>query len=48
MCVEKGDTEIPVQIDGHTIVTRLEVSDRQRRNLLAGGALNYVRQELKA
>ena len=47
MHVEKGDTEIPVQIDGHTIVTRLEVSDRQRRNLLAGGALNYVRQQLK-
>ena len=46
MHVEKGDTEIPVQIDDHTIVTRLEVSDRQRRNLLAGGALNYVRQEL--
>ncbi len=46
MHVEKGDTEIPVQIDDHTIVTRLEVSDRQRRNLLAGGALNYVRQGL--
>jgi len=45
--VEQGDTEIPVEIDGHTVVTILEVSDRQRRNLLAGGALNYVRQELK-
>ena len=48
MHVKKGDTEIPVQIDGHTVVTRLEVSDRQRQNLLAGGALNYVRHELKA
>jgi len=46
--VEQGDTEIPVEIDGRTVVTLLEVSDRQRRNLLAGGALNYVRQELKA
>jgi aconitate hydratase len=46
--VEQGDTEIPVEIDGHTIVTILEVSGRERRNLLAGGALNYVRQELKA
>lgn len=45
--VEQGDTEIPVEIDGHTVVTILEVSDRQRRNLLAGGALNYVRQELR-
>ncbi|NNG07391.1 MAG: aconitate hydratase, partial [Desulfobacteraceae bacterium] len=48
MHVKKGDTEIPVQIDGHTVVTRLEVSDRQRQNLLAGGALNYVRQELES
>jgi aconitate hydratase len=48
MLVEQGDTEIPVDIDGHTVVTLLEVSDRQRRNLLAGGALNYVRQQLKA
>jgi aconitate hydratase len=44
--VEQGDTEIPVKIDGRTVMTILEVSDRQRRNLLAGGALNYVRQEL--
>jgi aconitate hydratase len=44
--VEQGDTEIPVEIDGLSVVTLLEVSDRQRRNLLAGGALNYVRQEL--
>ena len=44
--VEQGDTEIPVEIDGRTVMTILQVSDRQRRNLLAGGALNYVRQEL--
>jgi aconitate hydratase len=45
--VEKGDQEIPVEVDGHTITALLEVSDRQRRNLLAGGALNYVKDMLK-
>ena len=46
--VERGDTEIPVETDGKTITTVLEVSDRQRKLLLAGGALNYVKNELKA
>jgi aconitate hydratase len=46
--VAQGDTEIPVEIDGKTITTVLEVSDRQRKLLLAGGALNYVKSELKA
>ncbi len=46
--VERGDSEIPVQIAGSTITTVLEVSDRQRKLLLAGGALNYVKNELKA
>ncbi len=45
--LESGGTEIPVEIDGKTIVTRLEVSPRQRENLIAGGTLNRVRQELK-
>jgi len=43
-----GETEIPVKIGAHVILTRLEVSDRQRQHLLAGGTLNYVRQELKS
>jgi aconitate hydratase len=47
MHIEKGDTEIPVEVDGHPIVALLDVSDRQRMQILAGGALNQVRKELK-
>jgi aconitate hydratase len=42
-----GEIEIPVLIDGVEILTRLEVSPRQRRDLLAGGTLNYVRQQME-
>ena len=45
--IEEGDREIPVEVDGRTVFTVLEVSDRQRKHLLAGGALNFVRQELQ-
>ena len=45
--IEKGDTEIPVLLDGNPIVTLLEVSDRQRKLLLAGGVLNLGKVELK-
>ena len=45
--VEQGDREIPVQVDGKTIVTILDVSDRQRMHLLAGSTLNYVKQLLQ-
>ncbi len=41
--IERGDVEVPVEVAGRTIVTLLEVSDRQRRQLLAGGALNAVK-----
>jgi hypothetical protein len=34
-------------VGGQTIITLLDVSERQRRCLLAGGALNYVKEELK-
>ncbi len=44
--IEQGDVEIPVEADGRTIITVLNVSERQRRHLLAGGTLNYVKQEL--
>lgn len=44
--LENGAIEIPVAIDGQEISTLLEVSARQRQHLLAGGTLNYVRQEL--
>jgi aconitate hydratase len=42
-----GAEEIPVEADGRKIITRLEASPRQRQYLLAGGALNYVKQQLK-
>jgi aconitate hydratase len=45
--IEKGDAEIPVDVNGHRMLTDLAVSNRQRRLLLAGGALNLVRQELR-
>uniref|UniRef100_A0A831U978 Aconitate hydratase n=1 Tax=Geobacter metallireducens TaxID=28232 RepID=A0A831U978_GEOME len=41
--VASGAAEIPVRVAGREIVTLLEVSDRQRRELLAGGTLNFVR-----
>ncbi len=44
--VEQGDREIPVEVDGETIITFLDVTDRQRNHLLVGGTLNYVKKEL--
>jgi aconitate hydratase len=41
--VETGSTEIPLLLNGREIVTFLDVSERQRKELLAGGTLNYVR-----
>ena len=40
----QGATEIPVLVNGRSIVTRLEVSERQRQELLAGGTLNFVKR----
>lgn len=45
--VASGAREIPVRIDGQEILTLLEVSPRQRQDLLAGGTLNQVRQQVK-
>jgi aconitate hydratase len=44
--IEQGETEIPVETDGRRFITRLDVSDRQRGFLLAGGALNYVKEQV--
>jgi aconitate hydratase len=44
--IERGNAEIPVEVDGQTIITVLDVSERQRKHLLAGGTLNFVKQEL--
>ena len=42
--VESGATEIPVVVNGREMVTILDVSERQRKELLAGGTLNFVKQ----
>ena len=44
--IAAGDREIPVEVDGIRIVTLLEVSDLERQYLLAGGAMNHVKQKL--
>jgi len=44
--IERGDREIPIEVNGRTIITILDVSPRQRRHLLAGGTLNFVKEEL--
>jgi len=43
--IASGESEIPVEnlTKGRTIVTRVELSDRQRNLLLVGGLLNSVR-----
>lgn len=44
--IARGDTIIPLELDGRRVETLLEVSERQRRHLLAGGELNFVKEEL--
>jgi len=44
--IENGDVEIPLEMEGERVITLLDVSDRQRQNLLAGSALNHVRMGL--
>ena len=43
--VADGSEDIPVLVDGRRIMTRLEISDRQRRILVAGGILNMAKQK---
>lgn len=38
-----GASDIPVTVNGREIMTRLDVSERQRRMLLAGGILNLAK-----
>ncbi len=45
--LERGDREIPVEAAGRTVLTVLDVSDRQRKHLLAGGTLNYVKEQIR-
>lgn len=44
--IDSNQEEIPVKYDGKTFITILDVSERQRKFLLAGGALNYVKNEI--
>ncbi|HME45345.1 MAG TPA: aconitate hydratase [Syntrophorhabdales bacterium] len=46
--IERGDREIPVEAGGRTIMTLLDVSERERQHLLAGGTLNFVKSKLHA
>jgi aconitate hydratase len=43
--VEGGATEIPVMVEGGQVMTLLEATERERRELLAGSLLNYVKEE---
>ncbi len=46
--IARGDNRIPVRAGDREIMTWLDISARQRKLLLAGGALNFVREHLKA
>ena len=41
--IVRGAEVIPVEVGERTFLTILDISDRQRRELLSGGTLNYVR-----
>ena len=43
--ISNGVDEIPVLVDGREIMTRLNVSERERRILLAGGILNLEKKQ---
>jgi aconitate hydratase len=45
--LQRGEVELPVQVDGREITVLLEVSERQRQHLIAGGTLNFVREQLQ-
>lgn len=44
--IARGETEIPVEAGDRKIITILDVSERQRKHLLAGSTLGYVKEEL--
>ena len=44
--ISRGDIEIPMETQGKRIAVLLEVSDLERKFLLAGGAMNYVKESL--
>lgn len=44
--LEGSGTEIPIKYKGEIFTAELDVSERQRKFLLAGGALNYVKESV--
>ena len=42
--ISSGAKEIPAIVEGREVMTLLEVSERERQDLLAGGTLNYVKK----
>lgn len=46
--IKRGDVEIPVRIKDRTIITKLEVSPREREHLLAGGTINHLKETSRA
>jgi len=44
--IAAGERVIPLLVDGVEILAHLDVSEREREHLLAGGTLNYVRSQL--
>jgi hypothetical protein len=40
--ISSGRSDIPVTVDGSVVMTRLDVSKRERAMLLAGGILNLA------
>jgi aconitate hydratase len=42
--IAEGASDIPVTVNGREVMTKLDVSDRQRRILLAGGILNLAKR----
>lgn len=45
--LEQGDSDIPVRVGDRQILANLNVSERQRRHLLAGGTLGYIKAQLE-
>lgn len=45
--LESGAREIGIKVDGEPMTVLLDVSERQRQHLIAGGTLNWVKEELK-
>jgi aconitate hydratase len=46
--IARGDVELPVEVEGKRIETMLNISGLERKYLLAGGAMNFVKNNLTA